>query len=57
MIPEFDKYAPYIWWCYGITAFVLIVMLVLSLRRATAVKRELDSLDGQRRRASVDRSS
>lgn len=55
MIPEFDKYAPYIWWCYGITAVVLIAVLLLSLRRASSVKRELDSLDGQRRRAPAER--
>jgi heme exporter protein CcmD len=51
MIPEYDKYAPYIWWCYGLTLLVLIALVIWSLMRAARVKRELESLDGARRRA------
>lgn len=54
MIPEYDKYAPYIWWCYGITALVLIALLWWSVARAGRVKRELEQLDGQRRRAPAE---
>ena len=51
MIPAYDKYAPYIWACYGITALVLVALLVWVLWRAGRVKRELERLDGARRRA------
>ena len=51
MIPAFDKYAPYVWWCYGITAVVLAVLLLVIVRRAARTRRELEALDGQRRRA------
>ncbi len=53
MIPDYDKYAPYIWWCYGITALVLIGLVVLSVSKARRVRRELDNLDGARRRAKA----
>jgi len=52
MIPVYEEqYVFAIWACYGITAVVLIAMLVYSLWRAGATKRELETLDGQRRRA------
>lgn len=51
MIPDYDKYAPFIWWCYGITAVVLFAVLWWSLSRAARVRRELEALDGERRRA------
>jgi len=55
MIPVYEEqYAFAIWACYGITAFVLIAMLVYSLWRAGATKRELEMLDGQRRRAPAE---
>ncbi len=53
MIPEYDKYAAYIWACYGLTALVLVGLVVWSVMRAGRVKRELDSLDGARRRAKA----
>ncbi len=52
MIPVYEEhYAFAIWSCYGVTALVLIAMLVYSLWRSGATKRELETLDGQRRRA------
>lgn len=52
MIPVYEEqYAFAIWACFSITAVVLIGMLVYSLWRAGKVKRELEALDGQRRRA------
>jgi len=52
MIPVYEEqYTFAIWACYGVTAFVLIAMLVYSLWRAGVVKRELEALDGARRRA------
>ena len=51
MIPDYDKYAAYIWACYGLTALVLVGLTVWAVVRAGRVKRELDSLDGARRRA------
>jgi len=57
MIPVYEEqYAFAIWACYGITAFVLIAMLVFSLWRAGATKRELEALDGARRRAPAEPS-
>lgn len=53
MIPEYDKYAAYIWACYGLTALVLVGLLLWSVARASRVKRELESLDGARRRAKA----
>lgn len=53
MIPVYDKYAAYIWACYGLTALVLVGLLLWSVARAGRVKRELDSLDGARRRAKA----
>lgn len=52
MIPVYEEqYTFAIWACYGITAFVLIAMLIYSMWRAGVTKRELEMLDGQRRRA------
>ncbi len=52
MIPVYEEqYVFAIWACYGITALVLIAMLIYSMWRAGATKRELETLDGQRRRA------
>jgi len=44
-MPEFDKYAPYVWTCYGIAAFILIGMLVLSVMRAQTARRKLDAVE------------
>lgn len=54
MIPEYDKYAPFIWWSYGITAVVLLGVVWWSVARAAKIRRELESLDGARRRAKVE---
>lgn len=51
MIPLFDKYAPYIWACYGITAVVLLGLLVLSINRSAQAKAELEALEAERKRA------
>jgi len=52
MIPVYEEqYAFAIWACYGITGVVLIAMLAYSMWRAGTTKRELETLDGQRRRA------
>lgn len=53
MIPDYDKYAAYIWACYGLTALMLVGLVLWSVARARAVRRELDSLDGARRRAKA----
>ncbi len=53
MIPDYDKYAVYIWACYGLSALVLIGLVLWSVSRARAVRQELESLDGARRRAKA----
>lgn len=57
MIPVYEElYVFAIWSCYGVTAFVLIAMLIYSLWRSRTTKRELDALDGARRRAPAEAS-
>jgi heme exporter protein CcmD len=52
MIPQYEeKYVFAIWSCYAITAAVLLLFLAYTLWRAARVRRELEQLDGQRRRA------
>lgn len=52
MIPVYEeKYVFAIWSCYAVTGVVLVALLVYTLWRAGRVKRELEQLDGQRRRA------
>jgi len=48
LIPSYDKYAPYIWACYGIVAIVLILLLLLSLRMNRRTRFELERLDAAR---------
>jgi heme exporter protein CcmD len=55
MIPVYEEqYTFAIWASYGVTAVVLIAMLVYSLWRAGKVKRELAQLDSARRRAPAE---
>jgi len=42
--------AAYVWPAYGATAFVLLAMLLRARARAGARRRELDRLEGGRRR-------
>jgi heme exporter protein CcmD len=43
-MPEFDKYAPFVWWAYGLAAVILGGLLVLSIvRHANARKRLEDA--------------
>jgi heme exporter protein CcmD len=44
-MPEFDKYAPYVWWAYGLAAAVLGGLIVWSLLRASRAKRELEAAE------------
>ena len=53
MIPVYDKYAPYIWACYGVSVLVLLALAWWSAARARRVRRELEGLDGARRRAKA----
>lgn len=48
LLPEYDKYAPYIWACFGIVAFVLLALLLLSLRKNARTRDELAALDRDR---------
>ncbi|MCB2101489.1 MAG: heme exporter protein CcmD [Rhodobacterales bacterium] len=38
-------YAAFIWPCFGVTAVVLVALLVISQRRLSASRRLLDSLE------------
>lgn len=48
ILPSFDKYAPYIWACFGIVVFALLAMLLLSMRKNARTRDELAALDGAR---------
>lgn len=46
MIPAYDKYAPYIWSAYGLTALILVglaLWLWLEARRAARLLAELEA--------------
>lgn len=46
LIPVYDKYAPYIWSAYGLTALILIALalwLWLDARRAARLLAELEA--------------
>jgi len=45
MLPQFDKYAPFIWWGYAIATFILLSLIVGSILRAQAAKKRLDALE------------
>lgn len=48
MIPDYDKYAPYIWVCFGVTVLALIGLLIVQWSRAARAARELEALDTAR---------
>lgn len=48
LLPVFDKYASYIWGAYGVTALVLIGLLLVCLRLNRKTREELAALDRQR---------
>jgi heme exporter protein CcmD len=41
----FDKYAPYIFWAYGIAAVVLIGLTLWSIWRVGHARRKLDAIE------------
>jgi len=49
LLPVFDKYTPYIWVCFGVTALVLIGLLLASIRMNSQTFAELEQLDAERR--------
>lgn len=44
-MPEFDKYAPYVWTCYGIAGAILIGLVVWTVLRAGEARRKLDAVE------------
>ncbi len=44
-------YGSYIWTSYGISAFVLIGLTLLSLRKLRQIERDLQPLENERRAA------
>ena len=45
-MPEFDKYAPYVWWAYGVAGTIITLLIVWSVSRIREAKRKLDEIDG-----------
>ncbi|MEM7446165.1 MAG: heme exporter protein CcmD [Pseudomonadota bacterium] len=46
---EMGGYAPYVWGAYGLTALVVVGLLILSIRRLRAAQRMLSLLEQARR--------
>lgn len=46
-MPDLGKYAPYVLGSYGAGAFILLTVLVLSLRANARVRRELAALEAR----------
>ncbi len=44
-MPEFDKYAPYVWWCYAIAGTILVGLTAWTFLRAKAAKKKLDLIE------------
>ena len=44
-MPEFDKYAPYVWTCYAIAGAVLLGLMVWTVWRAREARRRLDAVE------------
>lgn len=45
MIPQFDKYAPYIWSSYGIAAVVLGGLVLWTVWRVIDARKKLDAVE------------
>ncbi len=52
-MPEFDKYAPYVWTCYGIAIVVLVGLVAWTAYRAREAKRRLDVVQADRKQGSA----
>ncbi len=46
-MPEFDKYAPYVWTCYAIAAAILVGLGVWTIWRAREARRRLEAVEGE----------
>jgi len=44
-MPHFDKYAPYVFWSYGIAGAVLVGLVAWTLWRITNAKKKLDAAE------------
>lgn len=51
-MPEFDKYAPYVWTCYAIAGVVLVGLVVWTAYRAREAQRRLDAVEADRKTES-----
>lgn len=44
-MPEFDKYAPYVWTCYAIAGVVLVGLVAWTIYRAREANRRLAAIE------------
>lgn len=44
---DYDKYAPYVFWSYGIAAFVLTGVIVWTVLRVRAAQRALNDAENE----------
>lgn len=45
-MPEFDKYAPYVWTCYAIAGVILVGLIAWTVLRAREARKRLDAVEG-----------
>lgn len=48
MLPEYDKYAPFIWASFCITAGGLFLLAVLTILRSLRTKARLEALENEK---------
>ena len=44
-MPEFDKYAPYVWTCYAIAGAILGGLVAWTVLRAREARKRLDAVE------------
>lgn len=44
-MPHFDKYAPYVFWSYGIAAVVLFSLVAWTVLRIINARKKLDAVE------------
>jgi heme exporter protein CcmD len=44
-MPEFDKYAPFVWWAYAIAGGILVALVIGSVARLARARRRLEEAE------------
>jgi heme exporter protein D len=54
---EMGGYGAYVWPAYGVTALVMLALLVATLRRLSARQKAISELEPLRRRQKIENSA